>query len=272
MPIKAIVEDINSVDESQRSLYREDNGRYVLDVEAVQVTDSTGRVAEYALENVTGIKSALQSERALARSAADKIKGFEGLDSAKIRADLEELATLRNQSGDIESKVNTLAQSKIDQLVEKHQNDMSASVDTAKAYRSKVEDLMIDQALATAIRKNGGDEGTVTLLMPHLKGQVSLREMANGNFIPEVVDNVSKEPRIGDSMGTPMSMDQLVGEFKGSNIYASAFPGTGTSGGGTKTSNNSGGGFPSKKSDFSAAQRSDYIEKNGAMDWVNLAD
>ena len=272
MPIKAVVSDINSVDEGLRSHYVESNGQYVLNVEAVQVTDSTGKVSEYALENVTGIKNALQSERAISRAANDKIRSFEGLDSEKVRSDLNELSTLRSQSGDVEARVNTLAQSKIEQLVEKHQVEMSASVDNAKAYRSKVESLMVDQALATAIRKNGGNEGTVTMLMPHLKGQVSLREMADGNLIPEVVDQVSKQPRIGDSIGTPMSMDQLVGEFKGSDTFAAAFPGTGTTGGGTQTSNNGGSGFPSKKSDFSAAQRSDYIEKNGATGWVDLAD
>jgi len=272
MPIKAVVSDINTVDESLRGHYREDNGRYILDVEPTEVKSESGVTSHYALEDVHGIKSALQKERSNTRTAQAIAEKFNGLDADDVRSSLTELETLRGQSGDAEATAQALSQSKIDQLVSKHQEALESSENTTKAYRGKVEDLMVDQTLAAAIRAGGGDEGTVTLLMPHLKAHVALRETGD-NFITEVVDPLTKEPRIGDNVGSPMSMEQLIVEFRDSNMFASAFPGTGQSGGGTKSSGGKGGaGFPAKKGSFTATQRSDFIEKNGSLAWLNLPD
>ena len=271
MPIKAVVDDINSVDESLRSHYREDNGRYILDVEASEVRGENGATAYYALEDVNGIKSALQKERANTRTAQAVADKFSGLDADQVRTSMTELETLRGQSGDAEALAEKLSKGKIDQLVIAHQTDLDASNKSASGYRTQVESLMVDQALATAIRAADGNEGTVKLLMPHLKSHVALRETGE-SFITEVVDSLTKEPRIGDSHGTPMSIEQLVVEFRNSDLYASAFPGTGQTGGGTKTSGKGGGSFPAKKSGFTPRQRADFIEKNGAAGWISLPD
>ena len=271
MPIKAVVEDINSVDESLRSHYKEDNGRYILEVEASEIKGENGSTAYYALEDVNGIKSALQKERANTRTAQAIVDKFSGLDADQVRASMTELETLRGQSGDTAAMAEQLSKGKIDQLVVAHQTDLEAANKSAKGYRTQVESLMVDQALATAIRAAEGNEGTVKLLMPHLKAHVALRETGD-SFITEVVDQVTKEPRIGDSHGAPMTIEQLVGEFRNSDLYASAFPGTGQTGGGTRTSSKGGGGFPTKKSDFTPRQRADFIEKNGATGWLGLPD
>ena len=271
MVMKAIVSDINSVDESLRSHYKEVNGRHVLDVEPAEVKGDNGTSSYYALEDTHGLRSALQKERATARTAQSALDKFADLDASTVRGSLAELETLRGQNGDLEEKAATLAQGKIDQLVTKHQTDLDASTQSNTKLRGTVEDLMIDRSLAEAIRKNGGDEGTVTLLMPHIKGQVALREVGDSLYT-EVVDKTTKEPRIGDSTGAPMSLEQLVVEFRNSETFSSAFPGTGNTGGGTGSSGKGGSGFPSKKGDFNTTQRSDFIEKNGALGWLNLPE
>ena len=271
MTMKAVVTDINTIDESLRGEYKESDGKYILDVEAVETTTSTGTTARYALEDVNGMKTALQRERTAARAAQEVAAQFKDLDVTTVRFSLAELKLLKEQGGDLEERATALSQSKIDQLVVNHESAIQASKGTTDKYRSKIDDLMIDQTLASTIRLNGGDEGTVKLLMPHLKQHVSVRE-AGDNFITEVVDQVTREPRIGDAQGSPMSLSQLVVEFRDNDTYASAFPGSGKSGGGSKTSGKRGSGFPGKRSEYSAAQRSDFIEKNGALGWLSLPE
>lgn len=262
--VKAVVDDINSVDEGLRDHYRQDDsGKYILNVEPVN---------GYGLEDVSGLKSALQKERSTARAALEKIQAYGDIDPEAARQALNEIETLRNESGNLDEKVSKLAQSKIDQIVSKHQKELESKEGITKTYRQKLEKVMLDNTFENAIRKAGGDERTVELLRPHFRDRAKLREI-NGDFIVDVVDPITGDPRVGSSDGSPMTIDQLVGELKASDTFASAFPSTGRSGGGTPSSGRRGGSnIPKKKSDFSSAQRSDFIEEHGAMAWIKLPD
>lgn len=264
MAIKSILDNLEGVEESHKPLYKESNGKYILDVEPV---------GGYALEDVSGLKNALQSERATRQKEAQRLKAFGDKDPEAVRAALEELESLKGQTGDLDSKAAALAESKVKQIVEKHQRELATFGETHKTLRSKLETVMVDQNLASAIRGAGGDESTVRVLMPHLKGQVRLREI-DGDYVPEVIDPSTGHARIGDSQGSLMNLSQLVGEFKNDPVFSGTFPGSGRSGGGTASSSNSRskGGFPSKKSDFTMTQKMDFIEKHDAMTWLNLPD
>lgn len=265
MPIKPIVDNLEGVEEAYRPLYKENQGKYILDVEP------TGG---YALEDVTGLKNALQAERANRQKESARLKAFGDKDPDAVRAALEELEALKGQSGDLDSKAAALADNKIKQIIEKHQRELDTTGSVNKTLRSKLESVMVDQNLATAIRAAGGDDSTVKLLMPHLKGQVRLREI-DGDYVPEVIDPATGHARIGDSQGSLMNLSQLVGELKNDNVFSGAFPGSGRSGGGTSSSSSSrgkGSGFPSKKSDFTMTQKLDFIEKHDAVTWLRLPD
>lgn len=270
---KAVVEDIESVDESLRPYYKEDGGRYVLDVEPVEIRGENGSSSYYALEDVHGLRTAVQRERANARKYQEQAGKYGDLDPETARAALDELETLRSESGDLQSKAQQLAESKVEQMSKKHQSELQKVSSRADAYRNQLENVMIDQALASAIRSQGGDEGTVELLMPHMRRAVKLHEDGE-RFVAEVIDPSTGQQRIGDSMGSPMSLEQLVSEYKSNDRYAIAFPGTGKSGGGTPSSGKRGGGLPakSKKSDYSPSERSDFIEQNGALAWLKIPD
>jgi hypothetical protein len=90
--LKSVVTDIATVPEDRRSFYVEKDGKFVLQVEAAD---------GFALENVTGLKTALESERANLRAEKDKFRPFEGLDAAAARAAIERVAAF----GDVDPQV-----------------------------------------------------------------------------------------------------------------------------------------------------------------------
>lgn len=71
MGLKAIVEKLEDVPEAHRELYVERDGKFHLDAEG--------------FEDVTGLKSALEKERAERRTAKDKLKELEGVDAEEYK-------------------------------------------------------------------------------------------------------------------------------------------------------------------------------------------
>lgn len=75
--LNAVVTDLSTLEESVRPLYTQKDGKFVLDVAPVD---------GFSLENVSGLRSALDAERAAKGAAEAKLKTFEGLDPAAARA------------------------------------------------------------------------------------------------------------------------------------------------------------------------------------------
>jgi hypothetical protein len=86
--LHAVVTDLNTVPEAFRPAYVEKNGKFQLNV-----TPAEGLV----LENVTGLKSALDGERAAKEAAEAKLKPYAGLDVDAARSAL----ALASQYGDV---------------------------------------------------------------------------------------------------------------------------------------------------------------------------
>lgn len=74
--LNAVVTDLNTVAEAFRPAYAEKNGKFYLNVTPVD---------GHALENVTGLKSALDGERAAKEAAEAKLRPFNGLDPDAAR-------------------------------------------------------------------------------------------------------------------------------------------------------------------------------------------
>jgi hypothetical protein len=266
---KAVIEDINSVPEALREHYVQKDDYYVLNVEPV--TSVKGKQVHYSLEDVGGLKNALQSERSKAREL-EKIKAAYGEHSPEAVAQaLEELNSLRASGTDVESKAKALADSQIKQIVAKHQQELEKSGKVTNRYKSQLEKVLIHDAASAAIRAAGGDDNTVALLTPHMLNHLAVREVGE-NLVSEVIDPATKEARIGNASGAAMTIEQLAAEMKSSPIFGSAFPGTGRSGNGTNSTNRQRGGTPRKKSEFTSSQRSDFIEQHGAGAWIGLPD
>lgn len=233
--LKAIIDNLESVPEAVRGEYRPgtaddgQEGKFVLQVEG-----SNG----WGLEDVSGLKNALGRERTRADKAESKIKKFGDLDPEAAREAIEKIAEF--QAIDPKKEGDRIAKEKIDaaikQIVEKHSVELDGLNKKAGGYLGKVKALLIDNVATTALAEH---KGSVDLLLPHVQRNTRLKETDDGNFVVEVVDK-DGNVRIGDSKGTPMTVQQLVAEMRQSQTFGRAFEGSGTSGGGTQPSNGGG--------------------------------
>ncbi|WP_298962239.1 hypothetical protein [uncultured Methylobacterium sp.] len=86
--LDAVVTDINTVPEALRPSYKEDNGKFVLQVR---------KVDGFALENITGLTNALSAERTLKETAEAALKPFKDIDANTAR----QAIALVSQYGDV---------------------------------------------------------------------------------------------------------------------------------------------------------------------------
>jgi len=262
MPLDAVIEDVNSLDDSVKSFYKPtEDGKYVLDV-----NPSSG----FALENVEGLKSALQKERGKARELEGKVGAFGEVDPSDLKtklARLEELEAL-DPSKEADKIAETKVQARIEQMAQKHNKDLEIANGEVNKYKTQLQKLLVDDVAKNAILAAGGDERTVTYMLPHLKASLAVEEKENG-FMTTVMDEYGN-PRIGDSAGSPMSVQQLVEEMKATDLWAGAFPGRKKSGGGTPQTKS--GGMPQgkKRSDFSTQEKTAFIKEHGVEAFMKL--
>lgn len=247
--LDAIVKEVPA---GLENYYKQEGDHFVLQVKPVD---------GYALENIEGLKTALSKERTLASEYKKNLSAFEGLEAGKVKTDLEELAKLR------ELDVDELAKEKIQIAVKDHQEKANALI-TAKEQElslavNQVDQLMRQQAITQAVLT---EKGSVELLTPILQGQTKLSKSEQGAFIVEVVDS-SGNLRFNNK-GEPMALSELVSELKASPAYGRAFDASGTSGSGAGA--NGGAGSNHKRSEMTAAEKLDYINKHGQEKYLSL--
>lgn len=234
--LKAIIDKLDGVDEGLRDNYRPGTKEEGLEGKFVLQVDGTDG---WALENVSGLKTALGRERTRADNAEKKVAKFGDLDPDAVKTSLDRLTEL--ESLDPKKEADRLAQAKIDaatkQLVEKHNQEMQALAGREGKLRSTVQTLKIDNVAIKALETH---KGNVDLLLPHVQRQVRLKELDDGSFAEEVID-AEGNVRIGDAKGTPMTVDQLVAEMSKSEKFAQGFSGNNHTGSGTPGGGGNGG-------------------------------
>lgn len=262
--LKAAVQKIDDIPEPLRPLYGQDGDRFVLQVEPVD---------GYALENVLGLKGALEGEKEVARKRAERLAAFEGLEPAAARQALEKVKAL----GDIdpEKEADRLAAAKFEelksQLLKTHASELETRETEAKKLLGQVERLLIDNE---AIRAIEAAEGVTTLLLPHVKSMTRVRREGE-NFVVEVIDPKKGHARV-DGKGEPMTIAALVEEMKSHDDFGRAFKGSGASGSGAggaggRPGGGGGAGGPKHRGDFVNDQaKAEWIGKNGREAFVAL--
>jgi hypothetical protein len=256
MALLPTVQDINEVDENLRGHYKETDNGFILDV-----TPTNG----YELDNVSGLKSALEKERGLRADLARKAKDFEGMDAGELRSKLTRLEELEalDPSKDVDKLIEAKVGSIKEQLSAKHKKELEAMGDSNKALSSQLQKLLVDDKATQAIISAGGNDKTLAFMLHAVKNQTKV-ENKDGKLITTVVDSFGNE-RIGDSNGNPMTVEQLVAEMKSADIWSGAFPGRNKSGGGRPS--DSSGGTPSNngitRSSMTRQEKSDFLNKHG---------
>lgn len=230
MPIKAVIESIDTVAAAYRGLYRKVDaqgdplaGKFVLDIEAVD---------GYALAPVENLKTALSSERALRETAEDKLRAFDGIDPNAARTARADHARL--SAFDPETEAEHLAALKAELLKADIRREMEKKIAAAQAREGKlldqIQSLLVTSVLREALRRHGGN---AKLLMPLIEKRLRVRENAAGDFIAEVLNDAGVA-RIKDASGALMSIEDLIVEMKASTDYGLLFASSGPPGGGAE--------------------------------------
>jgi len=125
-------------------------------------------------------------------------------------------------------------------LTEKHQQELSKFEETTQKLTSALEQQLVDNAVIKALDKA---KGNTALLLPHVKSQVRMvQDDETGEFQTIVVDGQGKMRYSLEKGGEPMSVEELVNEFKAKEEFAIAFE-----------SQNRGGGAPGSTGHYTDA-------------------
>lgn len=218
------------------------DGNFVL-----SVTPENG----FALENVSALRKALETERGSKSEFEKKLGAFGDLDPSKAREALKKLA----EWGDVDpgERAKKIAEDRIKEIEAKLRGEVEAEKKNASQILSQLEGALIDSTATAALAKA---KGNARVLLPHVKQSVRMVKDANGNYVAKVV-NSDGSPRITLKSGQTgdMTIEELVEGMRADNDYASCFEGSGATGGGTKP-NGSGSGSGSYR--ISAADARDH--------------
>ncbi len=222
MPLPFTAEAIDTIPEAQRSLYKESNGKFVLDVDGY--------------EDPANLKSALQKERDAARQATKQAQAWAALGKTP-----EEIAALveaqRKAEEDKALKGGEFEKLK-QQIIDQHKAELGKKDERIGALTKSLERRLID---ADAVAAIAAAKGVPELLLPHVRNSVKVIEQ-DGEFQVQVVDKAGN-PRV-NGKGEFLSIADLVGERRQSAVFGRAFEASGTTGGGAQ---GGGGGSGSKK-------------------------
>lgn len=218
------------------------DGTYELQVTPVEI-EAGGKKRVYALEDVHGLKSALQKERTEKETLALKAKDFDGMDPREAREAMKRLKEI-SEDPTTDDKVKLKVDATIKQLNEKHANERKGLEDQLGVLEGENTRLLVDNALATALGKHKLVEGGAELITPHLKSQIKIVKLADGKRAARVIDPGTGQERVSlkkDSTN-PMDIDELVELTSKSKVGKAVFAGSGASG------SDGGGKRPASKS------------------------
>lgn len=252
--LKLEVESLDEIDEPFRSAYEEKDGKFRLRLDGAE-----------PVEDVKGLKSALERERADRKKFAALAKKFEGVDLERY----EELQKKAQDAEEREAEKKGQWESLKTQLIEKHGKDIEPLQSRIGSLTKSLEKAMIDAEATRAVAKL---DGSTKLLLPHIRSRVRLVE-ENGQHVVVVVGD-DGEPRVGNGKGDPMTIEDLVKEMRDDPEFGGAFKANGAAGGGSTGRHAAGGGGQVRtKADLGTpADKAHFIRDNGEEAFYALPD
>lgn len=193
MALKAMVKTLDGVDAAHKALYRKDGegdkAVYLLDVEPVE---------GFVLENVTGLKTALEKERTTKGELETKLADFKDLDPAKAREALTKVDAMKNWSSDDKVK------EQVDQHGKKVAAEKDAEIGALKAQLQKLTGgyaaVTIDNALTDAATE-------AKFIAPKIAAKLFRDSVKLGEDLkPQIVDAAGKPVTVTNNDGTSRAM------------------------------------------------------------------
>ena len=149
MALKLIVDSLDGLDEGTKGLYAEKDGKYRLDVEGI--------------EDTSGLKSALEKERTARRELEKRAK------AALSEDDMEEYARLKAEADKGKDKDEILKG-----MRSRHEKELELARQDAAKVKAQLEKTVLESTATQLLAKNGGN---VSLLLPHIMGQIKAEEV-----------------------------------------------------------------------------------------------
>ena len=228
--LKAVVTDLNTVDEAHRAFYIEKNGKFLLNV-----TPAEG----FELDNVSGLKTALGAERNNVAILKEQYKPYEGLDVAAARTAIERVAAFgditpdaaktaletaqRLSALDPAKEAERLAGEKFETLkgqltaqMNLRETELTTQVNghkaTVESLTGQLQNLMADSQVKSEVAKaNPLDDARDAVEL--LVSKYVRTSMKDGKVVVDVIDT-NNNPRIKDVNGTPFTVADLVAEIR----------------------------------------------------------
>jgi hypothetical protein len=241
--------EFDALNEADRVHYRQDGDRYFAEVDPVTIDGADGEKATFALENITGLRSALGGSRKECRELKDKVADYEsrfkGLDPDEARTAIEKVRQISDAGSDEDRKkeieaVKASFEAQYKKQVAALEGQLQVATEKADKYAAHIKQSKIREAAVAAIQ---AERGSVDLLLPHIESQcrvVADRDDPDNAdlFVIEVVDSKG-QPRYSmkqASAGQPMAPAEYVSQLRMSDTFAPAFEGARAAGSGASGS------------------------------------
>lgn len=213
MPLALVVDSLDTVPETLRTEYTEKDGKFHLNVDG--------------LPDVTGLKSALESERKMNKGVKDKIAAWEKLGKSPDEIS-EMLEAERVKAEDALKKAG-----KFDEVLAQHLGKAKQERDEAVSAAEKQRDsalsiarnaIMKSDLGAALVKGKATDEGMKAL--PKLLGdRIKIEFSDAGEATFTIMEADGNTPMVGSGKGGLATYDDLVAAAK--KEFSSLFEGTG---------------------------------------------
>lgn len=233
------VDALDAIPEAQRGLYKEANGKFVLDVDGY--------------EDPTNLKSALQKERERANTLDKQAKAWAAM--GKTPEEIQALVEAQRKADEDKAMKGGEFEKLKQQIIDQHKGELAKKDERIGSLTKSLERRLIDADATAAI---AGAKGIPALLLPHVRASVKVVE-DNGDFKVQVVDSQGN-PRV-NGKGEFLSIADLVDEMRQSDVFGRAFEPSGTAGGGAQGGGSGGGAKVIKQAAFDALPAKQRAEK-----------
>ncbi len=231
MALAAILEQaaFDALPDVVKEHFKETDGKFHLEVIP---TDG------FALENVTGLKSALEKERGNQKGVSDQLARYtNGI------PDLDEALKTIGRIGELDNwnpgkKVEEGIKERLAEVIGKHKETTDGKDTEIGTLTKELTRHLIESVAGTALSKH--EALSNELLLPHVLKQCRMTKDGD-RFFAEVINPETGVPRVGNGNADRMTISQLVEEMKGMPEYAPAFKGSGKTGTGSAGSQSDAG-------------------------------
>lgn len=211
MPLPLVAEKLDAIPEAARGAYVEREGKFFLDA---------------PVEDVSGLKAKNAELLGKLTKASERAKLLGDRTAEEVQADLDLAAQTREAKAKAEGDFEAMKT----QLVATTNAEKEKLLGRTKKVEGKLYDVMARREAEAAITAAGGN---ARVMLPHILPFIKVTEH-DEDFLAQVVD-AKGVPRIADGQATPMTIAQLVEEFKADETFADNFRASDVKGSGAHT-------------------------------------